>query len=150
MAWIGIVIVMVSVLAWFNNQTASLTDVIDQEQPSGADMVLQQTQNGTQILSTVKNYENLHGATLRMSFFVPAWQEQAFEESIQSSYWFFVTNHHNTSIVTLYLPERIDENTELLTIHGWSDSIVDTIVLFQGEEMDDIRLEQKVIGDSHW
>lgn len=132
-------------MVWFNTQTASLTDVFDNpDNLSSADMLLENHTNNTSTLSTLKTYNNLENATLRIAFFVDDEQQESFQEAIESSYWFFLTNHHNMSIVTVYLPSEIQENKDILLINNREDEvIVDSIILFHGESVDDITLENK-------
>ena len=143
--WLWILIVIVSLVVWSNTQTASLTDVFeDKEVISSADMILERYDINSIALSTLKQYNNLDKATLRISFFVDDDNQNEFQNLLQSSYWFFVTNHHNTSIVTLYLPSEIKENTALLLIQdNQNQIIIDSVMLFQWEAVDDIRLENK-------
>lgn len=146
--WVGIVIIIIAVITRFNTQTASLTDVIHENSSSIADMSLTQQGSNT-ILSTLKKYESLQNATLLITFFVQEGREQAFENSLQSSYWFFVTNHHNTSTVTIYLPEKLDINEKILTFTDSWESVIDSIILFQWDQMDNIRLDQKKYSEIH-
>lgn len=149
--WISIIIILAMLMVWFNDQTASLTDVLNTEEVrSNADMVLEYWADWILTLSTLKEYDNIEWATLRISFFIEKDQQEQFEKGIQSSYWFFVTNHNNTSIVTLYLPSLLTENTVLLRFNNdLSKNILDSIILFQEENTDEIRVEQKLSRQFH-
>ena len=143
--WLWFFVVIVSLLVWNNTQTASLTDVFDDEENlTSADMLLQTDADNNTVISTLKKFNNLDNATLRISFFVDDSDQDSFQQAIESSYWFFLTNHHNMSIVTLYLPTEIQEKKDLLFIKNIQDQIiVDSIVLFHWESIDDITLENK-------
>lgn len=143
--WLWFFVVIVSLLVWNNTQTASLTDVFDDEENlTSADMLLQTDADNNTVISTLKKFNNLNNATLRISFFVDDSDQDSFQQAIESSYWFFLTNHHNMSIVTLYLPTEIQEKKDLLFIKNIQDQIiVDSIVLFHWESIDDITLENK-------
>ena len=149
--WLWILIVIVSLVVWSNTQTASLTDVFeDKKTISSADMILKRYDINSIALSTLKHYDNLDKATLRISFFVDDSDQNNFQNLLQSSYWFFVTNHHNTSIVTLYLPSEIQQDTALLLIQDNQNKIIiDSVILFQWEVVDDIRLENKISSQVH-
>lgn len=149
--WLWLLVVIVSLLVWSNTQTASLTDVFDNEENlTSADILLQTDADNNTVISTLKKFNNLDNATLRISFFVDDSNQDAFQQAIESSYWFFLTNHHNMSIVTLYLPSEIQEKKDILLINNIQDEImVDSIVLFHWESIDDITLEKKTSYKFH-
>lgn len=148
--WIGIVIVVVWAMVWFNNQTASFTNVFDQgEVSSTADVVIRYQEDGIRI-ATLKEYDALSWGTFRITFFVPQESQSEFEASVQSSYWFFVTNHNTSSVITLYLPEHLEINTELLSIWVLSQMpLLDSIVLFEWDFVDEIVVQQKSSQTQH-
>lgn len=147
--WLGLILVIWLVITRLNTQTASLTDVfpsVDDQTMSKADVAYIIDEKWS-YLSTLKQYDVWTGATLRISFLVPTEEQQQFEQSLISSYWFFVTNHNTSSIVNITLPPTLNTQQELLRTSFMP--IIDSIALFHHDSVDELRIEQTNLLQYH-
>lgn len=107
---LGIVMCFSLFMIWRNTQTASLTDVLD---VASADMKLYEDDTHIRI-STLKTYQLNSGAMLRIGLLRES--QQPLETIVYSPYSYFIADHAGGQAITIYLPDYISDETDIVTL----------------------------------
>lgn len=96
--------------------TASIQDAFSPtaDVDYNADVLRSHDNNVTNLVAT-KQFDNLSGAVLHISFLYNNAVSNDIAEKITSSYWFSSINTNNTLTVSLVLPQNIEKDTSLLS-----------------------------------
>lgn len=126
---------------WISTETASLTDVfLDKNDIYSDDADILRTKSTSTTITTLKHYYLNTWSTLRIDISHPD-SISSIEDMIESSYWFFIENNDTHSIITLYLPSEIERDARIVEIDT-NSIVVDSILLFHDDTVDELRIQQ--------
>ena len=117
--------------------------------------ILRSHSHNTTSLTSLKNFDNLSGAVLRVSFLYNNKLGYHIVNKITSSYWFSSVNTDHILTMSLVLWEKLDKDNELLLFNRDKDisskdvPIIESILLFHDNEQDQLISYSKDNTQSH-
>lgn len=135
--------------------TASIQDAFQSEEKNYNTDLLWLNSWSITTLTTLKNFDNLSGAILRISLLYDNTKHINLAEKMISSYWFSYENTDNMLTVSLVLWQSLQKNKEILSFKRDKDMnpkdipILDSVFLFENNEQNQLLIYSQNNNKSH-
>ncbi len=135
--------------------TASIQDAFQSEEKNYNTDLLWLNSWSITTLTTLKNFDNLSGAILRISLLYDNTKHINLAEKMISSYWFSYENTDNMLTISFVLWQSLQKNKEILSLKRDKDMdskdipILDSVFLFENNRQNQLLVYSQDSNNAH-